>query len=183
MIYIIQMEQSNYFKIGYTGNDDVYSRLASLQTACPGKLAVRKVIEDGDTEIERLLHRVFSDYQAGGGTEWFCLTMENLDWLLDGDDKEIIEKIKAKFSERNRTHLSEWKPIAGLATAEQFSRWMEIERIGDSDLARRMGVTSVYVWKLRHGKVEVSPSFAWKFAQVFGFDVARKLFDSEKEPT
>lgn len=68
----------------------------------------------------------------------------------------------------------------------KFAAWMQFEGNTDSSVAKRVGVGTVYVWKLRHGKVALSDSFAWKFGRVYGFELAQKLFEArtaqEKEP-
>lgn len=61
----------------------------------------------------------------------------------------------------------------------KFAAWMQFEGNTDSSVAKRVGVGTVYVWKLRHGKVALSPSFAWKFGRAYGFDLAQKLFANE----
>ena len=66
----------------------------------------------------------------------------------------------------------------------KFAAWMQFEGNTDSSVAKRVGVGTIYIWKLRHGKVALSPSFARKFGEAYGFDLAKKLFgvEREKEP-
>ena len=75
--------------------------------------------------------------------------------------------------------------MKGGLIVNKFAAWMQFEGNTDSSVAKRVGVGAIYIWKLRHGKVAVSPSFAWKFAEAYDFDLARKLFEDEleKEPS
>lgn len=57
-----------------------------------------------------------------------------------------------------------------------FAAWMRIEGNSDASVAKRVGVGVEYIWKLRTGKAALSPSFAWKFGLVYGFDLAKRLF-------
>jgi len=64
----------------------------------------------------------------------------------------------------------------------KFAKWMELEGATDERIAVEVGVTEMYIYKLRRGMLQPTASFAWKFARAFGFGLARELFDGEREP-
>ena len=70
MVYVLQMGDTSYVKIGFTSRDDVAARLAELQTACPLRLRVVATFE-GDEVTEAELHRRFYHCRTNGGDEWF----------------------------------------------------------------------------------------------------------------
>lgn len=63
----------------------------------------------------------------------------------------------------------------------KFTSWMNLENKTDLEVATRIGVHWIHVYKIRRGALVPSPSFAWKFAKAYGFELAQKLFDSEGE--
>lgn len=63
----------------------------------------------------------------------------------------------------------------------KFARWMKTENLTDEVVAAHVGVTKMYVYKLRTGMLEATASFAWKFALAYGFGLARELFVTEGE--
>lgn len=65
--------------------------------------------------------------------------------------------------------------------ANKLAAWMHLEGIGATEVARKMGITQVHVWKIQHGILEASPSFAWKFGRAYGFELAVKLFESQTQ--
>jgi len=69
-----------------------------------------------------------------------------------------------------------------MTPSERLAAWMKIMGLNDRQLAEKTGVGVVHVWRMRTGAIGVTDSYAWKFAQVYGFDLARKLFDNQKEP-
>ena len=55
MVYILQMEGTEYFKIGYTDNP-IEFRVSGLQTGNPEPLIVRALFENMNTTDEKLIH-------------------------------------------------------------------------------------------------------------------------------
>lgn len=60
------------FKIGVTHQDHVIKRLKQLQTGCPWRLQIAKVMYRPDAyEFEAFLHRKFARYRIRQDGEWF----------------------------------------------------------------------------------------------------------------
>jgi len=76
MIYLIQNNLEDTFKIGYTNN--VKTRLNSLQTGNSTELILLKVIE-GTMEEEKKLHDKFKDFKILG--EWFSFSEDILNYF------------------------------------------------------------------------------------------------------
>jgi len=73
-VYIITFasREITAFKIGVTGQDDVQKRLRQLQTGCPWRLQVRKVMYRPDAyRFEEYLHNTFRKYRIRADGEWF----------------------------------------------------------------------------------------------------------------
>ena len=75
MVYILQMEDTDYFKIGYTDNP-IELRVSGLQTGNPEPLIVRALFENMTTTDEKLIHSQLLEYKTRGGEEWFKLPAE-----------------------------------------------------------------------------------------------------------
>lgn len=61
------------YKIGIT-KDDPQKRIKQLQTGCSNEIILlRSFKSDFYKKIESALHREYSIYSSGGGTEWFSL--------------------------------------------------------------------------------------------------------------
>lgn len=105
MLYIIQMGDTEYYKIGIT--DNINRRLAQLQCGNPFNLKMiyywghtqRKVIK----KYERVLHKYFIKQEKRTETakEWFKLDKEDLELLTSVNNvkaqNELIEKILKIF--------------------------------------------------------------------------------------
>lgn len=65
---------------------------------------------------------------------------------------------------------------------ERFANWMSACVLSDSDVAEKMKIDKAYIWRIRKGEREIADSFAWKFGQAYGFDLAQRLFSFDKEP-
>lgn len=85
MIYIINAIGTNLYKIGYTGRN-VVTRLASLQTGCPNKLAITATL-DGDETDEAELHRLVWQHHIQG--EWFQLDTRALEGIVENGKRFI----------------------------------------------------------------------------------------------
>jgi len=75
MVYILQMEETEYYKIGYTDNP-IELRISGLQTGNPEPLIVRALFENMTTTDEKLIHSQLLEYKTRGGEEWFKLPAE-----------------------------------------------------------------------------------------------------------
>ena len=74
-VYLIQLENSELFKIGYSKNPS--ERLRALQTANGGRLELIEAIEtDFGYKLEKHLHRHYSLKRKIG--EWFELNEEEV---------------------------------------------------------------------------------------------------------
>lgn len=61
------------YKIGIT-KDDPQKRIKQLQTGCSSEITLlRSFKSEFYKKIESALHREYSTYSSGGGTEWFVL--------------------------------------------------------------------------------------------------------------
>ena len=61
--------------------------------------------------------------------------------------------------------------------------WMMVEGISTADMAAAMEINRQHVMKVTTGNTPLSPSFAWKFAEAYSFELARKLFsETERIP-
>lgn len=82
MIYFIRMKGTTYVKIGYTSRDEIELRRNELQTGCPRILEVIGLIE-GDETTESDLHRQAWHHRTDGGQEWFDLSAEIVNKLME----------------------------------------------------------------------------------------------------
>jgi hypothetical protein len=84
MIYFITEEGNlDYIKIGFTDNEDVRLRIATLQTGNPRKLILVKAIE-GTYEHEQALHLLFANDKIRG--EWFIYSEDIKRYLATTPD-------------------------------------------------------------------------------------------------
>lgn len=72
MIYLINMLDTKYYKVGYTSKKTAADRLAALQTGCPRKLILLAEGE-GSEKDEANIHLEIWRYRTDGGDEWFEL--------------------------------------------------------------------------------------------------------------
>ena len=76
-IYYIRCSETNFIKIGYTRGNPL-SRMASLQTGTPSKLAIMAV-HPGTMDMERKIHEKLAAHRVRG--EWFDDSDEVFDHL------------------------------------------------------------------------------------------------------
>ena len=77
IIYLINADNSERYKIGITSRKNLNHRLRNLQTGCSDKLNVIKTYEtDYASLIEKTLHREFAAKQLMG--EWFFLEINDV---------------------------------------------------------------------------------------------------------
>lgn len=62
-------------KIGTTGQERPEDRLAQIQNGNPRRCRIAALFE-GDTRLERYLHRMFADHRLAG--EWFAVTADDV---------------------------------------------------------------------------------------------------------
>ena len=109
VVYLIQMGDTEYYKIGIT--KDLNKRLASLQTGNPLPLRVATTIqfynELNNThyarEMEKQYHKIFDYCRANG--EWFKFSFHEQDSIIKMSQKYIIDNINNWFL--NFTELEE----------------------------------------------------------------------------
>jgi hypothetical protein len=97
MIYFIQQASGGPIKIGYSENN-IDSRIKSLQAGCPEKLILLGYI-DGGLDQEKSLHNCLKDYRTVG--EWFHphpMVLSCIFSLIVGADISIIEEKVHAFS-------------------------------------------------------------------------------------
>jgi hypothetical protein len=83
-IYIIQQEDSGYYKIGWTINPNIEkSRLNNLQIGNPHKLNLIGFFRVASKKAEKTIHQIFKQKRIKG--EWFFLDNSDIDNLMDTD--------------------------------------------------------------------------------------------------
>ena len=83
VIYVVEMEGTNYYKIGKTRN--LPGRMAAMQAGNPFPLKVRFSINAvGYSSLEKLLHKKYVAFGISG--EWFAFNDEKV--------QEVINEIK-----------------------------------------------------------------------------------------
>ena len=92
MIYLINAQDTNLYKIGYTEN--LENRIKSLQTGCPHKLKTIKSVV-GTLRQEKELHRFWNHTRKSG--EWF----EFNDFMVRRT-KDIMEEFETEHKEINK---------------------------------------------------------------------------------
>ena len=98
MIYLINAEGTDLYKIGFT-NQNPNNRMKVLQTGCPYKLKLIDVF-NGGLAIEKEIHNTYKKVRKQG--EWF--EFKNIE--------AVVSFIKEKTSDKNylnNHHLIEWK--------------------------------------------------------------------------
>lgn len=90
MVYIIREKDSEYVKIGYTGNS-IVNRFGKLQTDNPRELVILKTYE-GDKNTEFAIQVKFIDLHVRG--DWFIFTEEMLNVNLEELEYKNFNGIK-----------------------------------------------------------------------------------------
>jgi len=54
--------------------------------------------------------------------------------------------------------------------------WMKLEGMTDRKISEALGVDPSYIFRIRKGTRNMSDSLKWRFGEVFGFELAVKLF-------
>lgn len=109
-IYLIQLENTDIYKIGYTKNSPKI-RLKSLQTGCPYKLIlVGDFLSKWPTKLEGALHRTLKSYKIDENEyklqgEFFKLDKKTINSFF-----EMCEKMEKNFEVVSK-HSTLKKPI------------------------------------------------------------------------
>lgn len=85
-IYIIQQEHTNLYKIGFTQDDNIRSRLSNVQVGNPQNILLVGSFYTYNVDIEKHIHTYFKDNLIRG--EWFQLTKEHVHNILDPQWRE-----------------------------------------------------------------------------------------------
>jgi len=88
MVYILKMQDTDYYKIGFT-DGDVESRIDSLQTGNPHKLILVAIFRDASQLIEQNIQGRLSGFRTDGGSEWFYLSDEIINDLISRYQGEV----------------------------------------------------------------------------------------------
>lgn len=67
-------------------------------------------------------------------------------------------------------------------TVENFRKWMLSSGYTLSSLAKKMNYSYDGVYQALNVRSCLSTHFKWRFAQVFGWETARELFEQSAEP-
>jgi transcriptional regulator with XRE-family HTH domain len=66
---------------------------------------------------------------------------------------------------------------------QQLLAWKEQQGLSVTELARRLGLDPGYISRILNGERPVGDAFVGRFAQVFGFDEAARVFGAAGEPS
>lgn len=101
IMYILRNGNTNQYKIGITNN--LNSRIAKLQTGCPGELEIVKIYTHYNREVikkyERVLHRYYTKCgcRIRSNGEWFELRVSDITFLCEpnsiAEQNALIENI------------------------------------------------------------------------------------------
>ena len=58
----------------------------------------------------------------------------------------------------------------------KYQMWLQVEGLTDREIAEALAIDPSYAWMIRNGRKPISDSFKWRFAEVYGFALAAKLF-------
>jgi len=100
-VYVLKAQGKDLFKIGYTTGNPV-DRLKTLQTGCPFRLQLHRVLERPDAaDLEKQLHAEFADERTHG--EWFAIEAQQLDKRMSGHDP-ALSKAAARAARTPHDH-------------------------------------------------------------------------------
>lgn len=66
---------------------------------------------------------------------------------------------------------------------EELRKWMEQNKVSNSDLAERLGLSYNYIYLIVNGQRDITDTFRWRFAQAYGYEEATRLFTQPAEVT
>jgi transcriptional regulator with XRE-family HTH domain len=64
---------------------------------------------------------------------------------------------------------------------DKLTVWMQSHRMTRDDLAKGLGLSSNFLWRILSGNRPMTDSFRWKFGMVYGFDIAVRILLDEPE--
>lgn len=62
---------------------------------------------------------------------------------------------------------------------ERLHQFMQENDLSQAELARRLGCSDELISMVLSGKRTLTNNLRWRFAEVFGFDTAQRVFGSE----
>jgi transcriptional regulator with XRE-family HTH domain len=68
-----------------------------------------------------------------------------------------------------------------METETLFAQWCKIMGYTDRHVGDKMGVDPALVWRVRKGERQPTDGFAWRFGRAFGFELAQRFFEPERE--
>jgi len=157
MIYFLQMQNTPYYKVGWT-EVDPQDRLENLQTGCPQKLVLHKCIPGG-TVREAYIHAALNDFHANG--EWFIIPRSPVRFIRyqlwkAGQDVRCFEEHLEPLPDLNKSHRIppeyNWEMEMMRAKDIPYSRIMET--LGVSDTAIKMASITEYKYRTIRQKSE-----------------------------
>lgn len=134
-VYFIQAAENGPVKIGVA--DDPVKRITALQTAHHENLRLIRLL-DGDSELEKVLHRRFSDIHVRG--EWFRFTPELL-----SDELGVDLPLPILSAVRENKYPD-----------SAIGRWLFEKNIPRSAFAARIGISEGHLSRLISGERDPS---------------------------
>lgn len=157
MIYFLQMENTPYYKVGYS-DGKAYTRLEDLQTGCPQKLVMHTCIP-GDTIRESFIHAALHDFHVNG--EWFIIPRSPVRfiryqlWKANQDVSDFDEFLEPLPSlERSHRIPPEYNWEMEMMRARDVSYSEIMKTLGVSDTAIKMASKPEYKYRTIRQKSE-----------------------------
>lgn len=106
IVYLLNLEDSDLYKIGITEENKIDKRIKNLQTGAPKKINIVTLFKtEFATIIEKKLHALFNTKRSNG--EWFELSYDdilifkdkcnqyndNIKFLIENNNEFIIKRI------------------------------------------------------------------------------------------
>lgn len=61
----------------------------------------------------------------------------------------------------------------------KFAEWMAVNKLTDKEVGERVHVHPAHVCRVRNSDRRITPSFAWKFGEAYGFKLAQELYNEQ----
>jgi DNA-binding XRE family transcriptional regulator len=161
MIYLIS-HSNQYLKIGYT--KDIRKRLSRLQVSNPIKLEVLH-LTDGDMELEKKLHDMFSEYNAQSG-EWFYYNDKIINYFQDKKCLLWSEGL-VPYDKIN---------LIGEIKSERLKRNMSLQQLGE---LYGCSPQSMYEIETREVQGTITLKILYKMAKVFNKKFEYRFVDAK----
>ena len=101
-LYLLRMDGTNYFKIGYSSKlENVSKRLSQCQTGNPIQLTIIAIYEVrwSARSYEKSIHCILKDYRMKG--EWFDFDSQCLKFMQNFSNLDTINLIENNFQKTN----------------------------------------------------------------------------------